>query len=79
MFKLFPILFPIRENLPPNLNKDFIEPPCTGEITFMRMAQLVSKDIIMLCQSRVQLKTVKHLTTWILKSTKYQFNKHLAT
>ena len=29
MFKLFSNLIPIRENLPPNLNKGFIEPPCT--------------------------------------------------
>ena len=31
-----------------------------GGITFMTMVQLVSKDIILHCQGRVQLKTVKH-------------------
>ena len=29
MFKLFSNLIPMRTNLPPNLNKGFIEPPCT--------------------------------------------------
>ena len=28
MFKLFSNLIPIWKNLPSNLNKDFIEPPC---------------------------------------------------
>ena len=29
MFKLFSNLIPLRKNLPPNLNKGFIEPPCS--------------------------------------------------
>ena len=30
MLKLFSNLIPIRKNLPPHLNKGFIEPPCTS-------------------------------------------------
>ena len=34
IIKLFSNLMPIRTNLPPNLNKDFIEPPCTEDVSW---------------------------------------------